>query len=105
MRTAYDMVLRNLTFRAIKLETRMSDRQIAGLRWQNIHDNVIDTDRHRSCEISRELVEALALLPRKKSGVDLVFFGDSLSEWEQFKADQDKPKHSALKGIFAVRGR
>lgn len=79
MRTAYLEVLRNLTFKAIKLETRLSDRQVAQLRWSQIHGNVIRTTRMRDCEVSREVINALALLPHKDSGVDFVFFGNSLS--------------------------
>lgn len=81
MRTAYAEVLRNLTFKTIKLETRLSDRQVALLRWSQIHDNVIST-RQRNCSISREVTDALALLPHKQSGVDYVFFGNSLSHEE-----------------------
>ena len=80
MRAAYIEVLRNLTFKTIKLETRLSDRQVAQLRWSQIHGNVIRTTRMRDCEVSREVINALALLPRKESGVDFVFFGNSLSQ-------------------------
>ena len=80
MRAAYTEVLRNLTFKAIKLETRLSDRQVAQLRWSQIHGNVIRTTRQRDCVVSREVINALALLPRKNTGVDFVFFGNSLSE-------------------------
>lgn len=79
MRAAYLEVLRNLTFETIKLETRLSDRQVAQLRWSQIHGNVIHTTRQRDCTVSREVVNALALLPHKDSGVDFVFFGNSLS--------------------------
>lgn len=79
MRAAYLEVLRNLTFKTIKLETRLSDRQVAQLRWSQIHGNVIRTTRMRDCTVSREVVNALALLPHKDSGVDFVFFGNSLS--------------------------
>ena len=79
MRAAYLEVLRNLTFETIKLETRLSDRQVAQLRWSQIHGNVIHTTRQRDCTVGREVVNALALLPHKDSGVDFVFFGNSLS--------------------------
>ena len=78
MRTAYTEVLRNLTFKAIKLETRMSERQVAMLRWSQINGNVIHTSRSRDCRVSREVVDALALLPHSDK-VGLVFFGSSLS--------------------------
>lgn len=80
MRAAYLEVLRNLTFETIKLETRLSDRQVAQLRWSQIHGNMIHTTRQRDCTVSREVVNALALLPHKDSGVDFVFFGNSLSK-------------------------
>ena len=80
MRAAYLEVLRNLTFETIKLETRLSDRQVAQLRWSQIHGDVIHTTRQRDCKVSREVVNALALLPHKDSGVDFVFFGNSLSK-------------------------
>lgn len=80
MRAAYLEVLRNLTFETIKLETRLSDRQVAQLRWSQIHGNVIHTTRQRDCTVSRGVVNALALLPHKDSGVDFVFFGNSLSK-------------------------
>lgn len=82
MRAAYTEVLRNLTFKTIKLETRMSERQVAMLRWSQIHGDVIRTSRDRDCKVSREVIDALALLPHKESGVDLIFFGNSLSSDE-----------------------
>lgn len=79
MRAAYLEVLRNLTFKTIKLETRMSNRQVAALRWSQIKGNVIHTSRHRDCEVSREVVDALSLLPHSDS-VNLVFFGNPLPQ-------------------------
>lgn len=79
MRAAYLEVLRNLTFKTIKLETRMSNRQVAILRWSQIKGNVIRTSRHRDCEVSREVIDALSLLPHSDS-VDLVFFGNPLPQ-------------------------
>jgi hypothetical protein len=78
MRTAYSEVLRNLTFKTIKLETRLSERQVAMLRWSQIKGDTIRSTRMRDCKISREVMDALALLPHSDS-VDLVFFGSSLS--------------------------
>lgn len=78
MRTVYTEVLRNLTFKTIKLETRMSERQVALLRWSQINGNVIHASRQRDCKVSREVVDALALLPHSDK-VGLVFFGSSLS--------------------------
>lgn len=82
MKAAYIEVLRNLTFKTIKLETRLSDRQVAQLRWSQIHGDIIRTSRQRDCKVSREVIDALALLPQKESGVDFVFFGSSLSASE-----------------------
>ena len=97
MRAAYTEVLRNLTFKTIKLETRLSERQVAQLRWSQIHGNVIHTSRQRDCAISREVIDALALLPHKESGVDFVFFGSSLSTDElsrlgELEQSLQKPK-------------
>lgn len=101
MRAAYLEVLRDLTFETIKLETRLSDRQIAQLRWSQIHGDVIRTTRQRNCKISREVINALALLPHKSSGVDFVFFGNSLSCEElkrlgELQQRLEKPKRRFL---------
>ena len=97
MRTVYTEVLRNLTFKTIKLETRMSERQVALLRWSQINGNVIHASRQRDCKVSREVVDALDLLPRSDK-VGLVFFGSSLSESElrelgELEQRVQKPKH------------
>lgn len=102
MRTAYNEVLRNLTFKAIKLETRLSDRQVAQLRWSQIHGNIIRTTRMRDCEISREVMDALALLPHKTSGVDFVFFGNSLSvsDLERLRELDDRLQRSKRRFVI-----
>lgn len=83
MRTAYLEVLRNLTFETIKLETRLSERQVAMLRWSQIDGDMIKTTRQRNVKVSREVMDALALLPRNNSETGLVFFGAaSLSQPE-----------------------
>ena len=79
MRSAYYEVLRNLVFRSIQKETRLSERQVAMLRWSQIHDDEILTAYKRRAKMSRELVEALNLLPHTNS---LVFVGASLSRNE-----------------------
>ncbi len=104
MRTAYIEVLRNLTFKAIKLETRMSDAQVARLRWSQINGNVIKTSRQRKCEVSREVINALALLPHRAEGVDFVFFGNTLSAGDlerlgELENGLEKPK----KRFFIVK--
>ena len=96
MRTAYGEVLRNLTFKTIKYETRLSNRQVAMLRWSQIKGDTIRTTRMRDCKISREVMDALALLPHSSS-VDLVFFGNSLSHEEierlgELERQLQKPK-------------
>lgn len=75
MRGTYYEVLRNLIFRAIQRETRLSERQVAQLRWSQIHGDEIITAYRRRAKMSRELVAALDLLPHTHS---LVFFGASL---------------------------
>lgn len=81
MRATYTEVLRNLVFCSIQRQTRLSEAQVARLRWSQIHGNVIRTTRQRECVISREVVDALSLLPHRESGVDYVFFGNnSLSD-------------------------
>lgn len=101
MRTAYTEVLRNLTFKTIKLETRLSDRQVALLRWSQINGNIIRSTRQRDCEVSREVTDALALLPHGESENDLVFFGNSLSVSDLEKLGElnkslEKPKRRFL---------
>lgn len=102
MRAAYLEVLRNLTFKTIKLETRLSDRQVAQLRWSQIHGNVIRTTRMRDCEVGREVIDALALLPHKESGTDFVFFGNSLSKDDllELQAVENRQKKSHRHLLF-----
>jgi hypothetical protein len=103
MRAAYLEVLRNLTFKTIKLETRLSDRQVAQLRWSQIHGNVIRTTRMRDCMISREVTNALALLPHKDPGIDFVFFGNSLSYEELEGIGELQERMKRPKRRFLVR--
>lgn len=86
MRSAYYEVLRSLVFRLMQKETRLSERQVAQLRWNQIHDNVIYTPYRKRVEISRELVDALELLPHTNS---LVFFGSPLSPRQDSEAMED----------------
>ena len=73
----YYEVLRDLVFRSIQKETRLSERQVAQLRWDDISDGVITTRYKRHVGISRELERALSLLPRSdKRGY--VFIGSTL---------------------------
>lgn len=109
MRSAYFEVFRNLVFLLLQKETRLSDRQIAQLRWSQIHDNIIYTQYRKRIEVSRELAEAISLLPRTNS---LVFFGSPLSPrqdsegmkmlFEQLRSEDEINKKS--KKIFGFIG-
>jgi len=93
MRETYYEVFRNLVFRAIQRETRLSERQVAQLRWSQIHDDEIITAYRRHAKMSRELVEALNLLPRTHS---LVFFGTSLAPRQDSEAMRELREQFAL---------
>ena len=101
MRTVYTEVLRNLTFKTIKLETRLSERQVALLRWSQIKGDTIRSTRMRDCKISREVMDALALLPHSDS-VDFVFFGSSLSHDELQRLGQLEQRLERPKRRFIV---
>ena len=75
MDSTYLEVLRGLVFRAIQTETRLSERQVAQLRWSQIQGDEIVTAYKRRAKISGEVVAALSLLPHSHS---FVFFGTSL---------------------------
>lgn len=99
MRAAYYEVLRNVTFRAIQRETRMSDRQVAMLRWSQIRGNTIACSRQRSCNVSREVIDALALFPRNDPESDFVFIRQSslsISELNNMR-EQQRAKEAAKK--------
>lgn len=76
MMSAYYEVLRNLVFRSIQRETRLSERQVAQLRWEQIVGNTITTKYHREVVMSDELVAALDLLPHSNR-LGYVFMGTS----------------------------
>lgn len=54
-----------LTYYGIQKETRLSERQVRQLRWEQIHGNVISTVYGREVQLSAPLTKALALLPSK----------------------------------------
>lgn len=54
-----------LTYYGIQKETRLSERQVRQLRWEQIHGNVISTVYGREVQLSAPLAKALALLPSK----------------------------------------
>ena len=94
MRSAYYEVLRNLVFRSIQRETRLSERQVAQLRWEQVRGDKIETKYHREVQMSRELVAALDLLPHS-GGLGYVFVGTTLSR-------QHSPEMEELRARFAA---
>lgn len=55
---AYYEILRNLVYRSIQKETRLSERQVSQLRWSQINDDTIVTKYKRQVKMSRELTDA-----------------------------------------------
>ena len=80
---AYYEVLRNLVFRTIQTETRLSERQVVQLKWSQIQDDEIVTVYKRRVKMSRELLSALSLLPHTNR---YVFFGASLAHKQDSEA-------------------
>ena len=110
MDSAYLEVLRGLVFRAIQTETRLSERQIAQLRWSQIQGDEIVTAYKRRAKISGEVVAALSLLPHSHS---FVFFGTSLvrrqdseamRELRRQFAEEDARKRGSSKHFLFNRG-
>lgn len=111
MRSAYYEVLRNLVFRSIQRETRLSERQVAQLRWEQVRGDKIVTKYHREVQMSRELVAALDLLPHSGS-LGYVFVGTPLShqrspEMEELRArfaEEDARKSQKKLNLFGIIG-
>lgn len=110
MDSAYLEVLRGLVFRAIQTETRLSERQIAQLRWSQIQGDEIVTAYKRRAKISGEVVAALSLLPHSHS---FVFFGTSLAHRQDSEAmrelrrqfaEEDARKRGSTKHFLLNRG-
>lgn len=110
MDSAYLEVLRGLVFRAIQTETRLSERQIAQLRWSQIQGDEIVTAYKRRAKISGEVVAALSLLPHSHS---FVFFGTSLAHRQDSEAmrelrrqfaEEDARKRGSAKHFLLNRG-
>lgn len=110
MDSAYLEVLRGLVFRAIQTETRLSERQIAQLRWSQIQGAEIVTVYKRRAKISGEVVAALSLLPHSHS---FVFFGTSLAHRQDSEAmrelrrqfaEEDARKRGSTKHFLFNRG-
>lgn len=94
MRSAYYEVLRNLVFRSIQRETRLSERQVAQLRWEQVRGDTIVTKYHREVQMSSELVAALNLLPHS-GRLGYVFVGTS-------RLRQNSPEMEELRERFAA---
>lgn len=92
MDSAYLEVLRALVFRSIQVETRLSERQVAQLRWSQIQDDEIVTVYKRRVKMSRELLSALSLLPHTNR---YVFFGTSLAHRPESEAMRDLKRQFA----------
>lgn len=110
MDSTYLEVLRGLVFRAIQTETRLSERQIAQLRWSQIQGDEIVTAYKRRAKISGEVVAALSLLPHSHS---FVFFGTSLAHRQDSEAmrelrrqfaEEDARKRGSTKHFLLNRG-
>ena len=110
MGSAYYEVLRNLIFRSIQRETRLSERQVAQLRWEQIQGSTIVTQYHRVVQMSSELTNALALLPVRGN---FVFIGSTPYDQretaemrqirESFRAEMDS-KSTRKFSFLGVRG-
>lgn len=61
----YQSIVRNLLVAQIKSETRMSERQIALMRWVDIGDHTITTHLGRVAKISDATYRALLAIPVK----------------------------------------
>lgn len=48
----YDSIMKNLLANAIKHEARLSDRQVATLRWQQLSDHKLTTNLGREVRLS-----------------------------------------------------
>lgn len=105
----YYQVLRDLVFRTIQTETRLSERQVVQLRWSQIQDDEIVTVYRRRVKMSRELLSALSLLPHTSH---YVFFGTSLvhkqdseamRELRRQFAEEDARKHGSTRHFLINR--
>ena len=98
MTSTYYEVLRDLIFRSIQRETRLSEHQVARLKWDQIAGGVIHTRYNRQVSISRELERALYLLPHDDPR-GFVFIGASLL------VRQDSPEMRELREQFEAEER
>ena len=100
----YQEIIRNLVFKSIQRETRLSERQVAMLMWSQIDGDRIITRYHREVQISNELRHALDSM-RNTSGNRYVFMTTSLApalprQSKLSKAVERKPRRH-LKLIWA----
>lgn len=98
MNSTYYEVLRDLVFRSIQKETRLSERQVAQLQWSQINGSRIVTKYKREVEMSKELTTALHLLPRF-DGSRFVFVGSPLL------IQQRSPEMEELRAQFEAEAR
>lgn len=59
----YESIMRNMLVQSIKHEARLSERQIANLEWNQIHDSFIRTKGGREAKLTRATAEALHSMP------------------------------------------
>lgn len=59
----YDTILKSMLAQALKHEARLSDRQIALLRWQQLGDHKLRTNLGREVHLSNATWNALQALP------------------------------------------
>lgn len=59
----YDTILKTMLARALKHEARLSDRQIALLRWQQLGDHKLRTNLGREVRLTDATWNALQALP------------------------------------------
>lgn len=78
MRDTWDAVFLSLVYRDLVKETRLSERQVNLLRWEQIRDRKVVTRYGREVMLSRELCNALALLSKPKDGRGFVFIGHKM---------------------------
>lgn len=78
MRDTRDSVFLSLVYRDLVKETRLSERQVNLLRWEQIHDRRLVTRYGREVILSRELCNALALLSKPKDGRGFLFVGQKM---------------------------
>ena len=98
MESTYYEVLRDLVFRSLQKETRLSEHQLAQLKWSQISGNVISTRYKRQVEVSRELERALSLLPHGDPR-GYVFIGSTLL------IRQSSPEMEELRAQFEAEAR